>query len=51
MIVQDVEGELVRIWGLIAELSEQLRENSTITQALRQQAETLKVYSRFYTSS
>jgi hypothetical protein len=42
----DVESELLRVWNLINELSEQLQENRGVTANLRDQAERLKV--RFY---
>lgn len=44
MIVQaDVETELLRVWNLISELSDQLQENRDVTADLRAQAEALKV--------
>jgi hypothetical protein len=39
----DVESELLRVWNLINELSEQLQENRGVTANLRDQAELLKV--------
>jgi hypothetical protein len=44
MIVHaDVETELLRVWNLISELSDQLQENRDVTADLRAQAEALKV--------
>lgn len=39
----DVETELLRVWTLISELSDQLQENRDVTTDLRGQAEALKV--------
>lgn len=44
MIVHaEVETELLRVWTLISELSDQLQENREVTADLRAQAEALKV--------
>jgi hypothetical protein len=44
MIVHEgMEHELVRVWALISELSEQLQDNRTVTAELRAQADALKV--------
>lgn len=44
MIIQgEVEQELLRVWTLISDLSEQLEENRSVTASLREQAATLKV--------
>lgn len=46
MIVHaDVESELLRVWTLISELSDQLQENRVATADLRSQADALKVCS------
>lgn len=43
MIIQsDVEGELLRVWSLISELSDQLQDNRMVTADLRAQADALK---------
>lgn len=50
MIVhENVEHELLRVWALISELSEQLQENRTVTADLRAQADALKVFNFNYT--
>jgi len=47
MIVHaDVEAELLQVWTLVSELSDQLQENRDVTADLRAQAEALKV--RFF---
>ena len=38
-----MENEVVRVWGLVHELSEQLAENQRMANALRSQASILKV--------
>lgn len=49
MIVQaEMETELLRVWTLISELSDQLQENRDVTADLRAQAEALKVLALFH---
>ena len=38
-----MENEVIRVWGLVHELSEQLAENQKIANALQSQATILKV--------
>lgn len=39
-----MDSDLIRLWGLVAELSDQLNSNRSITAALQTQADILKVF-------
>lgn len=43
LLSDDFDSDLIRLWGLVAELSEQLNANRAITSALQAQAAQAKV--------
>lgn len=43
LLSEEMDSDLLRLWGLVAELSEQLNNNRSITAALQAQAGQVKV--------
>jgi hypothetical protein len=41
---EEMDNDLVRLWGLVAELSDQINNNRAVTAALQAQAGVLKVW-------
>jgi len=43
LLSEEMDSDLLRLWGLVAELSEQLNANRAMTAALQSQASQAKV--------